>query len=140
MDQSPYTPPKSITPPPDQPSKRSWIRSFFTDLILTAISTIVGPIVLIAWGIGLYYGWHHDSLTMFHLIYAALILAPAIGIIILAFAGRAPSSSDSSRKLSNWIGTIGCCLAGALLLGLYAAAVFTKLWPELIDKLLFSDF
>ena len=127
MDQSPYTPPKTIAPPPDQPPKRSWIRNLLTELMESAISSIVGTVLMIAWPVGLIYGWVCDSQLMFHSIYAVLILGPAIGSFILAFSLRLPSDPDSSFQLGNWIGTIGCCIIGSILIGLYATALVYKL-------------
>ena len=138
MDQSPYTPPKSPAPSPDQPSKQSWTRWIlegFVDLIFSATSTVFTLILMIAWGVGLVYGWNSNSRLIFHLIYAALILGPAIAIVIFAFAGRASTTPESSPNIANWIGTAGCCLIGIIFLGLYATALFNKLLPDTADQL-----
>ena len=127
MDQSPYTPPKSPTPSPDQPAKQSWIRwilAGFVDLIFSATSTVFTLILMIAWAVGLVYGWNSDSRLIFHLIYAALILGPAIAIVIFAFAGRSPTTPESTPNIANWIGTAGCCLIGIIFFSLYATALF----------------
>ena len=127
MDQSPYTSPKSVIPPPNRLPKRNWILSILTGLV----SAILGPVLLVAWGFGLLYGWNSDGLLMFHLIYAALILGPAIGIFIFAFSGRAtPFAADSPPNLADWIGTTGCCIIGVIFLCLYATALSYKLWSD----------
>ena len=123
MDQSPYSPPKFDLLPPDEPPKQSRIvRS-----LLELASYVLGVVGFNVWGFGLVYGWNSDSLLIFHILYALLILGPAIGIFIFAFAGREPKTDDASSSLGNWIGTIGCCIIGFLVLGLYVSALYYKM-------------
>lgn len=109
-----------MTPPPDKPPKRGRVLSILAGFL----SALLGPILLVAWGFGLLYGWNCDSLLMFHLIYAASILVPAIGIIVFAFLGREP-----------WIFAGALCFIGITFLCLYATAVFYKLSPDTVDRL-----
>ena len=130
MNQSPYTPPR--IPPEDQsdrPPKASWLRRIahsIIDIIVTAVS----PLILIVWGFGLFYGFGSDSPLMFHLIFATLVLAPAICAFIFAFAGRAPTAPDNSFAPFNEIGTVGLCIIGTLVFSLYLFAVFA--WHGLL--------
>ena len=90
----------------------------------------VSPLALIVWGFGLFYGFGSDSPLMFHLIFATLVLAPAICAFIFAFAGRAPTAPDNSFAPFNEIGTVGLCIIGTLVFSLYLFAVFA--WHGLL--------
>ncbi len=132
MNQSPYTPPR--IPPEDHssdqlPKKTSWLRRFALSII-EIIVIAVSPIILIAWLYGLFYGWGSDNPLTFHLLYAILVLAPAIGAFIFAFTGHAPADSDNSFAPFNWIGTVCLCIIGTLVFSLYLFAVFS--WHGLI--------
>ena len=132
MNQSPYTPPR--IPPEnqnsDRPPKASWLRRI-AHLIIVIVVMAVSPLALIVWGFGLFYGWGSDSPLTFHLLYVSLVLAPAIGAFIFAFAGRAPTAPDNSFNPLNWIGTVGLCIIGTLVFSLYLFAVFS--WHGLIN-------
>ena len=129
MNQSPYTPPR--VPPKNQNSDQPPKVGCIWWIAWSTFVTIVSPIILIAWLYGLFYGWGSDSPLTFHLLYASLVLAPAIGAFIFAFAGRAPTAPDSAFDPFNWIGTVGLCIIGTLVFSLYLFAVFS--WHGLIN-------
>ena len=118
MGKNPYRPPSG-----GDASKAGTAREGFFELI----AAVLAPIFAVAWGIALLFGWGTDSVVLFHLIYASLVLIPSIAITVFAFTGRSKFSASSGwTRIGNVIGTICFLLVGFSGCVAYAVALFYR--------------